>query len=44
MVTGDPVQIGQIITSDARIKKISFTVSTAIGNCLLVRARIRSRK
>ncbi|MFM0203695.1 NAD-dependent succinate-semialdehyde dehydrogenase [Paraburkholderia fungorum] len=34
MVTGDPVQIGQLITSDARIKKISFTGSTAIGKLL----------
>ena len=34
MVTGDPVRIGQLMTSDARIKKISFTGSTAIGKLL----------
>jgi succinate-semialdehyde dehydrogenase/glutarate-semialdehyde dehydrogenase len=34
MVTGDPVQIGKLITDDPRIRKISFTGSTAVGKLL----------
>lgn len=34
MVTGDPVGIGERFTSDARIRKISFTGSTAVGKLL----------
>jgi succinate-semialdehyde dehydrogenase/glutarate-semialdehyde dehydrogenase len=34
MVTGDPAQIGQAMTDDARIAKISFTGSTPVGRLL----------
>jgi succinate-semialdehyde dehydrogenase/glutarate-semialdehyde dehydrogenase len=34
MVTGDPKEIGALITSDPRIKKISFTGSTNVGKLL----------
>jgi succinate-semialdehyde dehydrogenase/glutarate-semialdehyde dehydrogenase len=34
LVTGDPAAIGQAITSDPRIKKISFTGSTNVGRLL----------
>jgi succinate-semialdehyde dehydrogenase / glutarate-semialdehyde dehydrogenase len=34
MVTGDPAQIGKLITDDPRIRKISFTGSTAVGKLL----------
>jgi succinate-semialdehyde dehydrogenase/glutarate-semialdehyde dehydrogenase len=34
MVTGDPKEIGEIFTADSRIRKISFTGSTAIGKLL----------
>jgi succinate-semialdehyde dehydrogenase / glutarate-semialdehyde dehydrogenase len=34
MVTGDPIEIGQLFTSDPRIKKISFTGSTNVGKLL----------
>ncbi|BCQ28809.1 NAD-dependent succinate-semialdehyde dehydrogenase (plasmid) [Caballeronia sp. NK8] len=34
MVTGDPVQIGKLTTDDPRIRKISFTGSTAVGKLL----------
>lgn len=34
MVTGDPKEIGEIFTSDRRIRKISFTGSTAVGKLL----------
>jgi len=34
MVTGDPKQIGEVFTSDSRIRKISFTGSTAVGRLL----------
>ncbi|MDN4572153.1 succinate-semialdehyde dehydrogenase (NADP(+)) [Pandoraea cepalis] len=34
MVTGDPASIGGMMTSDSRIRKISFTGSTKIGQLL----------
>ncbi len=34
MVTGNPKEIGEIFTSDSRIRKISFTGSTAVGKLL----------
>ena len=34
MVTGDPKEIGEAITSDPRIQKISFTGSTGVGRLL----------
>lgn len=34
IVNGDPAEIGEVITSDPRIKKISFTGSTAVGKLL----------
>lgn len=34
MVTGNPQEIGQLFTSDDRIRKISFTGSTAVGKLL----------
>lgn len=34
MVTGNPQEIGALFTSDTRIRKISFTGSTAIGKVL----------
>lgn len=34
MVTGNPQDIGELFTSDARIRKISFTGSTAVGKML----------
>ncbi|MDN7497386.1 NAD-dependent succinate-semialdehyde dehydrogenase [Burkholderia gladioli] len=34
MVTGDPKQIGELFTSDSRIRKLSFTGSTAVGKLL----------
>jgi succinate-semialdehyde dehydrogenase/glutarate-semialdehyde dehydrogenase len=34
MVVGDPKQIGEIITSDPRIRKVSFTGSTNVGKLL----------
>lgn len=34
IVTGDPIEIGQLVTSDPRIKKISFTGSTNVGRLL----------
>jgi succinate-semialdehyde dehydrogenase/glutarate-semialdehyde dehydrogenase len=34
MVTGDPREIGEVLTSDSRIRKISFTGSTAVGKLL----------
>jgi succinate-semialdehyde dehydrogenase/glutarate-semialdehyde dehydrogenase len=34
MVTGNPAEIGKILTGDDRIRKISFTGSTAVGKLL----------
>jgi len=34
MVTGSPPEIGELFTSDERIRKISFTGSTAVGRLL----------
>lgn len=34
MVTGNPQEIGALMTGDARIRKISFTGSTAVGKLL----------
>src|SRR5690606_22888526 len=34
MVTGNPKEIGELFTSDDRIRKISFTGSTAVGKML----------
>lgn len=34
MVTGDPVVIGSLMTGDARLRKLTFTGSTAIGKLL----------
>lgn len=34
MVTGNPKQIGELFTADSRIRKISFTGSTAVGKLL----------
>jgi succinate-semialdehyde dehydrogenase/glutarate-semialdehyde dehydrogenase len=34
MVTGNPKEIGELITADTRIRKISFTGSTAVGKHL----------
>ncbi|WP_201192595.1 NAD-dependent succinate-semialdehyde dehydrogenase [Pseudomonas fluorescens] len=34
MVVGDPKQIGELITSDPRIRKVSFTGSTNVGKLL----------
>lgn len=34
VVTGDPVEIGAVFTSDERIRKISFTGSTRVGRLL----------
>lgn len=34
MVTGNPAEIGKIFTGDDRIRKISFTGSTAVGKLL----------
>lgn len=34
MVTGNPKEIGELFTSDDRIRKISFTGSTAVGRLL----------
>ncbi|WP_010163421.1 NAD-dependent succinate-semialdehyde dehydrogenase [Sphingomonas sp. PAMC 26617] len=34
MVTGNPKEIGELFTSDLRIRKISFTGSTAVGKLL----------
>ncbi|WP_345816576.1 NAD-dependent succinate-semialdehyde dehydrogenase [Paraburkholderia sp. PREW-6R] len=34
MVTGNPKEIGELFTSDPRIRKISFTGSTAVGRLL----------
>lgn len=34
MVTGDPREIGPLFTGDGRIRKISFTGSTAVGKLL----------
>ncbi|WP_102225720.1 NAD-dependent succinate-semialdehyde dehydrogenase [Acidimangrovimonas sediminis] len=34
MVTGDPREIGEVFTSDSRIRKLSFTGSTAVGKLL----------
>jgi len=34
MVTGNPKEIGELFTSDTRIRKISFTGSTAVGKHL----------
>jgi succinate-semialdehyde dehydrogenase/glutarate-semialdehyde dehydrogenase len=34
MVTGNPREIGEVLTSDSRIRKISFTGSTAVGKLL----------
>ncbi|QEN85857.1 NAD-dependent succinate-semialdehyde dehydrogenase [Labrys sp. KNU-23] len=34
MVTGNPKEIGEVFTSDSRIRKISFTGSTAVGKLL----------
>ena len=34
MVTGNPKEIGELFTSDTRIRKISFTGSTAVGKLL----------
>jgi succinate-semialdehyde dehydrogenase/glutarate-semialdehyde dehydrogenase len=34
MVTGNPQEIGEAFTSDSRIRKISFTGSTAVGKLL----------
>lgn len=30
-MTGNPKEIGELFTSDSRIRKISFTGSTAVG-------------
>lgn len=35
IVTGDPVSIGQALLEDERVRKISFTGSTAVGRLLL---------
>ncbi|WP_144107534.1 NAD-dependent succinate-semialdehyde dehydrogenase [Paraburkholderia sp. BCC1886] len=34
MVTGNPKEIGDVFTTDSRIRKISFTGSTAVGKLL----------
>ncbi|MDN3504115.1 MAG: NAD-dependent succinate-semialdehyde dehydrogenase [Rhabdochlamydiaceae bacterium] len=34
IVTGDPAEIGQILCSDVRVRKISFTGSTRVGKIL----------
>jgi len=34
MVTGNPKEIGELFTGDGRIRKISFTGSTAVGKLL----------
>ncbi|MDF2182905.1 NAD-dependent succinate-semialdehyde dehydrogenase [Neptuniibacter sp. CAU 1671] len=35
VVTGDPVEIGQTLTSSSVVKKLSFTGSTAVGKLLM---------
>jgi succinate-semialdehyde dehydrogenase/glutarate-semialdehyde dehydrogenase len=35
LVTGDPTRIGPLLLSDARVRKISFTGSTAVGKLIL---------
>ncbi|MEO8313732.1 MAG: NAD-dependent succinate-semialdehyde dehydrogenase [Pseudomonadota bacterium] len=37
VVTGDPVSIGEVLTGDPRIRKFSFTGSTAVGKRLAAR-------
>jgi len=37
VVTGDPRPIGEVMTSDARVRKLSFTGSTQVGKVLAAR-------
>ncbi|WP_273699937.1 NAD-dependent succinate-semialdehyde dehydrogenase [Actinomadura graeca] len=38
VVTGDAEMIGRVLTSDARVRKLSFTGSTAVGRLLMQRS------
>ncbi|MCF7852266.1 MAG: NAD-dependent succinate-semialdehyde dehydrogenase [Simkaniaceae bacterium] len=38
IITGDPCEIGEILCSDARVRKISFTGSTRVGQLLFQQA------
>lgn len=38
MVTGDPVMIGDLLTSNEKVRKISFTGSTEVGKLLMRKA------
>ncbi len=35
IVTGDAVKIGEVFTSDNRVRKLSFTGSTGVGRLLM---------
>lgn len=35
IVTGDAVKIGEVLTSDSRVRKLSFTGSTGVGRLLM---------
>lgn len=37
VVTGDPVSIGEVLTTDTRVAKLTFTGSTAVGKMLAAR-------
>ncbi|MCA9293968.1 MAG: NAD-dependent succinate-semialdehyde dehydrogenase [Phycisphaerales bacterium] len=38
IVTGDPETIGNVLTDDLRVRKLSFTGSTAVGQLLVAKA------
>lgn len=39
VVTGDPAPIGEVLTSDERVRKFTFTGSTAVGKFLAARCQ-----
>ncbi|MBP1995395.1 NAD-dependent succinate-semialdehyde dehydrogenase [Paenibacillus eucommiae] len=44
MVTGNPAQIGNVLLSDKRIRKVTFTGSTPVGKLLLKQAADQVKK
>jgi succinate-semialdehyde dehydrogenase / glutarate-semialdehyde dehydrogenase len=38
VITGDPEPIGDVLTSDPRVRKLTFTGSTAIGSLLMAKS------
>jgi len=44
LIVGNPVQIGEYFTSDARIRKLTFTGSTKVGKLLLANSAATVKK